>query len=169
LGKAQRPSLAPTADTAGRFPVPIPAGLFRTLLRHSSFVRAVGVDALVRLCAAVDKQWSSLPRQFCQWFDGLLPHIRRRVLQGVHQRHRRAMIAAPCRRASSRASLTLVMCCSIISFYGRPRMNIRLGRIHQRRSIRDSIPVVHVAKCCPWHQRTLRPCRIHRPYPHLRP
>src|SRR5258708_19158321 len=34
------------------------------------------------------------------------------------------------------------MCCSIISFYGRPRMNIRLGRIHQRRSIRDSIPVV---------------------------
>src|SRR5881397_1335408 len=49
--------------------------------------------------------------------------------------------------ASSLASLTLAMCCSIISFYGRPRMNIRLGRIHQRRSIPDSIPVVRGAKC----------------------
>src|SRR5271170_1905188 len=34
-----------------------------TLLRHSSFVRAVCVDALVRICAGGDQQWSSLPRQ----------------------------------------------------------------------------------------------------------
>jgi hypothetical protein len=58
---------------------------------------------------------------------------------------------------------------NIISFYGRLRMNIRLGRIHQRRSIPDSIPVVRGAKCCPWHQRTLRLCRIHRPYSHFLP
>jgi len=34
----------------------------RTLLRHSSFVRAVCVDALVRICAGDDPRWSSLPR-----------------------------------------------------------------------------------------------------------
>jgi hypothetical protein len=34
-----------------------------TLLRHSSFVRAVCVDALVRICAGGDQRWSSLPRQ----------------------------------------------------------------------------------------------------------
>src|SRR5664280_2733684 len=33
-----------------------------TLLRHSSFVRAVCVDALVRICAGGDQQWLSLPR-----------------------------------------------------------------------------------------------------------
>src|SRR5216684_2395424 len=33
------------------------------LLRHSSFVRAVCVDALVRICAGGDQRWSSLPRQ----------------------------------------------------------------------------------------------------------
>jgi hypothetical protein len=66
-------------------------------------------------------------------------------------------------------SFTLVICYSIVSFYEPPRMNIRPGRIHQRRSIRDSIPVVHVAKCCPCHLRTLRPCRIHRPFPHFLP
>src|SRR5713226_7420973 len=34
-----------------------------TLLRHSSFVRAVCVDAPVRICAGGDQRWSSLPRQ----------------------------------------------------------------------------------------------------------
>src|SRR5216683_2895822 len=67
------------------------------------------------------------------------------------------------------ALLTLVMCCSIISFYGRPRTNTRQGRIHLRHSIPDSIPVVRGVKCCLWRQQRLRPCRIHRPYPHLRP
>jgi hypothetical protein len=35
----------------------------RTLLRYSSFVRAVCVDALVRIWAGGDQRWSSLPRQ----------------------------------------------------------------------------------------------------------
>src|SRR5713226_2814306 len=35
----------------------------RTLLRHSSLVRAVCVDALVRIWAGGDQRWSSLPRQ----------------------------------------------------------------------------------------------------------
>src|SRR6267143_790696 len=35
----------------------------RTLLRHSSFVRAVCVDAPVRICAGGDQGWSSLPQQ----------------------------------------------------------------------------------------------------------
>ena len=48
-------------------------------------------------------------------------------------------------------------------------MNIRLGRIHQRRSIPDSIPVVRGAKCCLWHWQTSRLCRIHRPYSHFLP
>ena len=39
---------------------PYPDG---TLLRHSSLVRAVCVDALVRICAGGDQRWSSLPRQ----------------------------------------------------------------------------------------------------------
>src|SRR5229473_2735087 len=38
----------------------------RTLLRHSSFVRAVCVDALVRICAGGDQRWSSLPRQLAR-------------------------------------------------------------------------------------------------------
>src|SRR6266478_3982315 len=55
------------------------------------------------------------------------------------------------------------------SSYGRPRTNIRRGRIHRRHSIPDSIPVVRGEKCCHWHQRTLRPRRIHRPYFCFRP
>src|SRR3989475_11554367 len=35
----------------------------RTLLRHSSFVRAVCVNAPVRICTGGDQRWSSLPRQ----------------------------------------------------------------------------------------------------------
>src|SRR5258708_18156309 len=31
--------------------------------RHSSTIRAVCVDALVRICAGGDQRWSSLPRQ----------------------------------------------------------------------------------------------------------
>jgi len=44
------------------------------------------------------------------------------------------------------------MCRSIISFYGRLRTNTRQGRIHQRHSIPDSIPVVRGVKCCLWRQ-----------------
>jgi hypothetical protein len=84
------------------------------------------------------------------------------ALASVHQN-------VVCRKSQLPVKLPVSLCCSIISVYGRPRMNIRLGRIHQRRSIRDSIPVVHVAKCCPWRQRILRPCRTHRPYPHFLP
>src|SRR6266581_5769543 len=40
----------------------------RTLLRHSSFVRAVCVDAPVRICAGGDQRWSSLPRQLPRCF-----------------------------------------------------------------------------------------------------
>jgi hypothetical protein len=51
-------------------PTPRSALLSRcTLLRHSSFVRAVCVNALVRICAGGGQQWPSLPRQ--------LPHGRR--------------------------------------------------------------------------------------------
>src|ERR1700746_2471928 len=52
-----------------------PASLSRrTLLRHSSFVRAVCVDALVRICAGGDQQWSSLPRQ-CALSSALLMRV----------------------------------------------------------------------------------------------
>src|SRR6185436_3565913 len=37
-----------------------------TLLLHSSFVRAVCVDALVRIYAGGDQRWSSLPQQLFQ-------------------------------------------------------------------------------------------------------
>ena len=53
--------------------------------------------------------------------------------------------------------------------YGRPRTNTRRGRRHRRHSIPESIPVVRGEKCCPWHQRTWRPRRIHRPEIHFRP
>src|ERR1700751_1323767 len=54
---------SPTVEPMGS-PTSRPASLSRrTLLRHSSFVRAVCVDALVRICAGGDQQWSSLPRQ----------------------------------------------------------------------------------------------------------
>src|SRR6516162_2531296 len=53
------PSLEPVDSSTPRS-----APLSRcTLLRHPSFVRAVCVDALVRLCAGGDQRWSSLPRQ----------------------------------------------------------------------------------------------------------
>src|SRR5260370_39393066 len=62
-------------------PTSRPASLSRrTLLRHSSFVRAVCVDALVRICAGGYQQWSSLPRQL-RWLpggDGEGCHIGRR-------------------------------------------------------------------------------------------
>ena len=41
------------------FCIPIPS----PLRRHSSSVRAVCVNALVRICAGGDQRWSSLPRQ----------------------------------------------------------------------------------------------------------
>src|SRR5439155_24839192 len=53
------PSLEPVDSSTPRS-----APLSRcTLLRHSSFVRAVCVDALVRIRAGGDQRWSSLPRQ----------------------------------------------------------------------------------------------------------
>src|SRR3989449_11517093 len=55
------PSLEPVDSSTPRS-----APLSRcTLLRHSSFVRAVCVDALVRIRAGGDQRWSSLPRQQC--------------------------------------------------------------------------------------------------------
>src|ERR1700751_2396888 len=60
---ATNPTVEPMGSTTSR-----PASLSRrTLLRHSSFVRAVCVDALVRICAGGDQQWSSLPRHFSIW------------------------------------------------------------------------------------------------------
>jgi hypothetical protein len=44
-----------------------------TLLRHSSFVRAVCVNALVRICAGGDQRWSSLPRQRSGFQGGISP------------------------------------------------------------------------------------------------
>src|SRR5262249_2965729 len=56
------PSLEPVDSSTPRS-----APLSRcTLLRHPSFVRAVCVDAPVRLCAGGDQRWSSLPRQLCR-------------------------------------------------------------------------------------------------------
>src|SRR5713101_1027899 len=53
------PSLEPVDSSTPRS-----APLSRcTLLRHSSFVRAVCVNALVRICAGGGQRWSSLPRQ----------------------------------------------------------------------------------------------------------
>src|ERR1022692_5162799 len=64
------PSLEPVDSSTPRS-----APLSRcTLLRHSSFVRAVCVDALVRICAGGDQRWSSLPRQG-RFSDPLLPRV----------------------------------------------------------------------------------------------
>src|SRR6516164_1553523 len=58
------PSLEPVDSSTPRS-----APLSRcTLLRHPSFIRAVCVNALVRLCAGGDQRWSTLPRQ--QWSMG---------------------------------------------------------------------------------------------------
>src|SRR5258708_7464017 len=53
------------------------------------------------------------------------------------------------------------------SFCGRPRTNTRRGRIHRRHNIPDNIPAVLAVKCCLWHLRTVRPCRIHQPFFYL--
>src|SRR5712692_4030693 len=68
-------------------PTPSSAPLSRcTLLRHPSFVRAVCVDALVRICAGGDKQWSSLPRQLRPMdvveLEGSCRAKRKRALRG---------------------------------------------------------------------------------------
>src|SRR5262245_45857199 len=56
------PSLEPVDSSTPRS-----APLSRcTLLRHSSFVRAVCVNAPVRICAGGDQRWSSLPRQWTE-------------------------------------------------------------------------------------------------------
>ena len=53
------PSLDPVDS-----PTPHSASLSRCTLRHqSSTVRAICVNALVRICAGGDQRWSSLPRQ----------------------------------------------------------------------------------------------------------
>src|SRR6202035_5691314 len=46
-------------DTAPEGPAPLSPS---SLLRHPSFIRAVCVDALVRICAGGDQTWSSLLR-----------------------------------------------------------------------------------------------------------
>src|SRR5580658_867584 len=56
-------TLKPSLESVDSAP-PRSAPLSRcTLLRHASFLRAVCVDALVRICAGGDQRWSSLPRQ----------------------------------------------------------------------------------------------------------
>src|ERR1035438_7963920 len=58
-------SVVRTVDTAPESPAPLSSS---SLLRHSSFIRAVCVNALVRIRAGGDQRWSSLLRQ-----SGLLP------------------------------------------------------------------------------------------------
>src|SRR5208337_833642 len=53
-------SVVRTVDTAPESPAPLSSS---SLLRHSSFIRAVCVNALVRICAGGDQRWSSLLRQ----------------------------------------------------------------------------------------------------------
>src|SRR6202035_1818463 len=53
------PSVIRTVDTTSEGPAPTPSG---PLLRHPSFIRAVCVNALVRICAGGDQRWSSLLR-----------------------------------------------------------------------------------------------------------
>src|ERR1035438_3214078 len=52
-------SVVRTVDTAPESPAPLSS---ISLLRHSSFIRAVCVNALVRICAGGDQRWSSLLR-----------------------------------------------------------------------------------------------------------
>src|SRR5229473_3435245 len=84
----QRVSALPLRDAMGTlYPSPEPVDSStpssaplsrRTLLRHSSFVRAVCVDAPVRIWAGGDQRWSSLPRQQCRACCGKfeIPRIR---------------------------------------------------------------------------------------------
>jgi hypothetical protein len=60
----------------GRFLLPC-RGEDRWELGGSSSARAVCVNALVRICAGSDQQWSSLPRHVAVT-SGLLPALRRR-------------------------------------------------------------------------------------------
>ena len=53
-------SVVRTVDTASESPAPLSSS---SLLRHSSFIIAVCVNALVRICAGGDQRWSSLLRQ----------------------------------------------------------------------------------------------------------
>ena len=53
-------SVVRTVDTAPESPAPLSSS---SLLRHSSFIRAECVNALVRICAGGDQRWSSLLRQ----------------------------------------------------------------------------------------------------------
>ena len=53
-------SVVRPVDTAPESPAPLSSS---SLLRHSSFIRAVCVNALVRICAGGDQRWSSLLRQ----------------------------------------------------------------------------------------------------------
>src|ERR1017187_594679 len=52
-------SVVRTVDTAPESPAPLSSS---SLLRHSFFIRAVCVNALVRICAGGDQRWSSLLR-----------------------------------------------------------------------------------------------------------
>src|SRR5580693_1588582 len=93
------------------------------------------------------------------------------VMRSPYRSHYRAMLIRPLDTVEfhSNNETHRPVLDSIISFYGRPRTNIRPGQIHRRRSIPDSIPLVPAVKYCPWHQRILPPCRIHRPDHCFRP
>jgi hypothetical protein len=65
-------------DTAPESPAPLSSS---SLLRHSSFIRAVCVNALVRICAGGDQRWSSLLRPSgganagAGCFSGVISHM----------------------------------------------------------------------------------------------
>jgi len=77
-------------DTAPESPAPLSPS---SLLRHSSFIRAVCVNALVRICAGGDQRWSSLLRQLdrlCPTSGCLVNHLgRRSIFSGrIHCLHK---------------------------------------------------------------------------------
>src|SRR6266850_8566492 len=59
----------------------------RTLLRHSSFVRAVCVNAPVRICAGGDQRWSSLPRQLTTIDPAIVFEAHARIFYNIKFAH----------------------------------------------------------------------------------
>ena len=83
-------SVVRPVDTAPESPAPLSSS---SLLRHSSFIRAVCVNALVRICAGGDQRWSSLLRQLdrlCPTSGCLVNHLgRRSIFSGrIHCLHK---------------------------------------------------------------------------------
>jgi hypothetical protein len=64
-------SVVRTMDPAPDSPAPLSSS---SLLRHPSFVRAVCVDTLARICAGGDQRWSSLLRPECPSLSSSATH-----------------------------------------------------------------------------------------------